>query len=361
MKIETHPRIQMATLSLPSCKVHLITAVPSDGESSSEVFRRMADLLEREQARMISQEIFGPWAQEGDGMNLLAEAFGRITWPVTWLEQDWAGTQAWAITGAEVKPLKQEGRIRGSLFEDSSAVYGRLGGVVPSDPSQPREAQAREVFLQMEEILQRAGLDFSHVLRTWFFNENILSWYKEFNRARKIFFEERGVFQGLLPASTGVGGFNPFGAGLTAGLFAVKPKQENVEVKAVDSPLQGRAYDYGSAFNRAVELTLPPYRWLFISGTASIAPEGETVHLGDIHGQISRTMEVVLAILQSRGMDWGNVVRAVAYFKELRDISAFNNYCDRHKLDDLPILRTQNILCREDLLFEIETEAVLEG
>lgn len=57
----------------------------------------------------------------------------------------------------------------------------------------------------MEEALNRAGMDFSHVVRTWFYNNRLLDWYEEFNRARDTFFESRGVFDRLVPASTGIG------------------------------------------------------------------------------------------------------------------------------------------------------------
>lgn len=47
-------------------------------------------------------------------------------------------------------------------------------------------------------------MDFSHVIRTWFYNNRLLDWYEEFNRARDTFFESRGVFDRLVPASTGL-------------------------------------------------------------------------------------------------------------------------------------------------------------
>ena len=67
---------------------------------------------------------------------------------------------------------------------------------------------------------------------------------------------------------------------------------------AVPSPLQCPALDYGSSFSRAVELVAGDHRRLFVSGTASISPEGHTLHVGDVDAQVARTMEVVEAMLE---------------------------------------------------------------
>jgi len=201
-------------------------------------------------------------------------------------------------------------------------------------------------------------MDFSQVLRTWFCNDDILSWYEDFNQARDTFFRERGIFDGLVPASTGVGGRNPAGAALTGGLLAVRAKGREAQAIAVPSPLQCPALEYGSSFSRAAELTAPDHRRLFVSGTASIAPEGHTVHVGDTDAQVALTMEVVEAILTSRDMGWGDVSRAIAYFKHSGDVRALGDYCADRGIQTLPAVLVNDDICRDDLLFEIELDAV---
>jgi enamine deaminase RidA (YjgF/YER057c/UK114 family) len=199
---------------------------------------------------------------------------------------------------------------------------------------------------------------FSDVLRTWFYNDNILGWYREFNDVRTTFFQEKKVFDGLLPASTGVAGRNALGAALLSGLIAVKSEDEGLRAFEVPSPLQSAATQYGSSFSRAVELEVPDLRRLYVSGTASIDAQGNTIFLGDCAAQVRQTMEVVQAILQSRDMDWGDVTRSLVYFKRGADAPLFEQYRQENGVPAFPAIVVENDICREDLLFEIEVDAI---
>jgi enamine deaminase RidA (YjgF/YER057c/UK114 family) len=129
-------------------------------------------------------------------------------------------------------------------------------------------------------------------------------------------------------------------------------------IKEVASPLQCPAREYGSSFSRAVEMISPEQRRLLVSGTASIEESGKTVHIDEVEKQVSYTMEVVEAILVSRGMSFSDVTRGVVYFKQGPDTPAFENYCRQRGILDLPVLITNNMMCRDNLLFEIEVDAV---
>ena len=244
------------------------------------------------------------------------------------------------------------------LCASADAQVLLLTDLLPADISRPRAAQARSVFERMEAALERNGLTFAHVVRTWFYLDGILDWYDEFNAVRNRFFKERNVFGGVLPASTGVGMGNPDGAALFAGVLAVKPVSARARVFVVPSPLQCPAPDYESAFSRAVEVHLAGQRHLYISGTASIEPTGRSAHRGDIDGQIDLTMTVVGALLKPRCMTWADVTRSTAYFKDLSDAPRFAAYCRTHGFADLKTAPVQATLCRDDLLFEIELDAV---
>ncbi len=354
--------LQIVTLRRSSCEEHFVTAVRIGDEPPEAMFERAAGAVRDRRAGVVSQEVFGLRERNGSGTGKLTATLGEVAWPVTWVENgdldNVGGTQLWAVTGAQVEPLRMGDRVLGCLFEDDHAQYCRLGGLVSADASQPRDAQARDVFVQMEAGLRTTGMNFGHVLRTWFCNDDILSWYGQFNTARDTFFRERGVFDGLVPASTGVGGRNPAGAALTCGLLAVRAKGQEAQAIAVPSPLQCPALEYGSSFSRAVEFATPDHRRLFVSGTASIAPEGHTVHGGDATGQLALTMEVVEAILASRDMGWADVSRAIAYFKHSEDIPALGGYCAEHGIQALPAVLVNDDICRDDLLFEIELDAV---
>lgn len=265
------------------------------------------------------------------------------------------GIQTSSMEGISVVPIFDNGRLIGQAFEDSDAKYCLLGGMYPTDPTASPGAQTEEVFRMIERALAGAGMDFRHVVRTWFYNDHILDWYGDFNRVRTGFFKEHGIT--LMPASTGIGAPNPAGTALVAKVTAVLPKSGALVVRKAESPLQCEAFAYGSAFSRAVEVAGPHARTLYISGTASIDHGGKTVHAGNAGLQIARTMEVVDAILGAAGMDIGDTTRAIAYFRHPDDIALWHAFCLAKSFPPLPAVAIGCTICRDDLLFEIELDA----
>jgi enamine deaminase RidA (YjgF/YER057c/UK114 family) len=220
------------------------------------------------------------------------------------------------------------------------------------------EKQVLDIMEQIEIALQSVKMDFSNVIRTWFYNQNITSWYKEFNLVRDNFFQQRDVFNRLVPASTAVGLNNGAKTAIISGILAVQGKSQDIRVLNLPSPLQGSALEYGSSFSRAIELVLPDLRRLYISGTASIDSNGKTVYPNDVTSQVKRSMEVTDAILKSRKMDWTDITRAIAYFKYDKDAVLLGEYCRMNQLPSFPVIVTKSDICRDDLLFEIEVDAI---
>ena len=196
------------------------------------------------------------------------------------------------------------------------------------------------------------------VARTWLFLDDILAWYGPLNQVRRDFFAQRHLFDHLVPASTGVGVRNPAGAAMVAGAWAAEPRDDRFLAGEVLSPLQCPAPQYGSCFSRAVEMVSPDLHRLFVSGTASIEPKGTSVCADDVDGQIDLTLQVVRAILVSRGMDYPDVNRATAYLRRPGDEPLFRGWLARLGLEDWPLVVTQAVVCRDELLFEIELDAL---
>ncbi len=341
----------------------MITVHPEDAKDPEAMFKSLADIVEREKVMVLTQFVFGGTELRNSGVASIEKDMGELSWPVTWIEGKGAsaqpfltGSQIHAVSGGKVRAIRLGNHVIGNLIEDDDAQYCILGDLRP-DPSLSREDQVESTFRIMEEALAVCGMDFSNVARTWFYLEDINSWYDGFNRVRTEFFNKRGVFERMVPASTGIGVANHAGSAVVADVYAIKPKNPNVKVFAVPSPLQCPAIDYKSSFSRAVEIDTLDQRLLMISGTASIASEGETIFLDDTAGQIQKTMEVVDAILKSRDMDWSNTTRAIAYFTKVEDARLFDTYCAENGLPDMPIAVAHGEICRPDLLFELELDA----
>src|SRR3954452_3587705 len=124
------------------------------------------------------------------------------------------------------------------------------------------------------------------------------------------------------------------------------------------------AYDYGSAFSRGTRIDLNGITILLMCGTASIDERGNTVHVGDFRAQQRRTYENISRLLESEGATWHDIVRTTCYLRDIeRDYQAFNEertaFFNEQGLDPLPASTgIQAILCRPDLLIEIEAIAM---
>ncbi len=351
--------LQIVEFPHDGVKAYYITAQASESTMHG-VFDRVAAEMAARDAKIAFQYLFG-------GRQFYPKAVSAIKnldWPLTLLHGDACsgstvtGTQFIAISGAELHPVLDGGRKVGNWYDTEDARYCLLGDLRADDLSLSREEQARAVFEKMENLLKQADMQFTDIARTWIYLNDLLEWYDEFNAVRTRFFRERGTFEKMVPASTGIGAGSAAGEAMVCALLAVKPKHGGVKVFAVPSPLQCPALDYKSSFARAVEIDQPGARLLTISGTASIEPGGKTVHLDDTAKQIELTMQVVHEILKSRDMDWENTSRAIAYFKDIREAPLLEKYCIDHNLPELPVAISHADVCRHDLLFEIELDAV---
>lgn len=151
---------------------------------------------------------------------------------------------------------------------------------------------------------------------------------------------------------------------------AVPQHEELVQKKQVTAlRALNEAYDYPrpSSFSRALRLDIKGVTILLISGTASIDDEGRTIHAGNFAAQTWRTYQNITALLQSEGATWKDVVRTTCYLRDIeRDYAEFNTirtqFFKEQGLDPLPASTgIQAILCRPDLLVEIEAMAIFDA
>ncbi len=351
-----NPTDHATVTSLGCCQggAKILSLKPSGGDELG-IFRAVPPAS----GQVVAQIAFG-----GVDFDAAARAQMQTDWPLLWVQGDpctgdhvW-GTQAFTLEGENLRRIELDGRIVGTTWSGDGADYCLIAGILPVSLSASRGEQTYSCFEQMETALVMAGMDFSHVARTWLYLDHLLDWYDEFNAARTRFFEERSVFERMVPASTGIGAANPYGAALSAGVLAVRPHDNRVQVREVASPLQCPATEYRSSFSRAVEIDSPKQRLLLVSGTASIAPSGESLYADDTAKQIHLTLDVVEAILKSRGMDWKDTTRAIGYFYDAAAIPVFEQCCRERRMPPIPMLPVHATVCRHDLLFEIELDAV---
>jgi len=140
--------------------------------------------------------------------------------------------------------------------------------------------------------------------------------------------------------------------------------------RAISAPeVLNEAYDYPNptSFSRGLRLDIKGLTILLISGTASVDEHGRTVHAGDFSAQTWRTYRNITALLESEGASWKDVVRTTCYLRDIeRDYDLFNRirtqFFKEKGLNPLPASTgIQAILCRPDLLIEIEAMAIFDS
>jgi len=139
---------------------------------------------------------------------------------------------------------------------------------------------------------------------------------------------------------------------------------EKKPISAAEALNEAYCYARPSSFSRGLRLDLGGIAVLLISGTASIGPNGETLHVGDFRAQTRRTFANITALLEAEGATWRDIVRTTCYLRDIeRDYAAFNEertaFYQEQDLDPLPASTgIQAILCRPELLVEIEAIAI---
>jgi enamine deaminase RidA (YjgF/YER057c/UK114 family) len=287
--------------------------------------------------------------------------------------------EAWAIGGPDVVVESLSPNAVRVAYDGLQWLHtaGLEAGVAPAvTPA------ADEVFARNTALLVAAGMDWGHVVRTWWYLGDITEpgqdgqRYQELNRARAEAFRSVRFGHGHAvakphvigyPASTGIG--MAAGSGLSLATLALKTNRRDVRLLPLENPLQTPAYDYAACyspqspkFSRAMALLLPDYLTLWISGTASII-NSEVIYPQSIVAQTEQTLDNIAALIspanfarhgQSRaGATLADLAKVRVYVKRAVDVAACRAVCQR-RLGNVPAVFVVADVCRPELLVEIE-------
>jgi len=338
---------------------HVVTLLPVEGESAGDFLNRVDQLLRTlSGVTVMGARLYG--APESFAEVKMRKSDWGI--PVSCIAvgvnpgNTLCGLQLMGIEGGTVHRLEIEGEIVGSVLTDEAGHKTFYLFGLQSRNRDSRGEQVRWIFQKTDALLRGEGMCFQQVIRTWFFLEDILSWYDQFNLARSVFFGEQNLELTQFPASTGVGTVGSKGGVVTSDMIAMSDGGP-FRPSRVSSPLQDEASEYGSSFSRATEILSGSGRKLLVSGTASIDRDGRTLHQGDTRSQIERTLDVVEALLAKSSLCWSDVVSGTAFFKSADDLNLLEVIRGRTAADDLPLVPVTTDICRGDLLFELEVTA----
>jgi enamine deaminase RidA (YjgF/YER057c/UK114 family) len=231
----------------------------------------------------------------------------------------------------------------------ASGLYGR---------GEDAYEQTLAMFAVSEDLLQQAGMEFRDVVRTWIHLREMGRDYTDLNRARREFFEARGIDPA--PASTGIGGRPvPEGHDLCLGVYAVRAQGAPAARSVMSASTLSEATAYGSDFARGMRVVETNKIALHVSGTASIDEAGRTAHPGDFEAQTDRMLVNVAALLDGQGATFGDVVSAITYLKRPADFQRLRKKLREAGFEGFPNALVAAPICRPELLCEMEALAVL--
>jgi enamine deaminase RidA (YjgF/YER057c/UK114 family) len=163
----------------------------------------------------------------------------------------------------------------------------------------------------------------------------------------------------LLPASTGIGADAPSGAAAAMDLLAVVEDSRTARIRKLTNHGQLDAFRYGAAFSRGAVIDDDDVTLIEVSGTAAIDERGVSIFPGDVRSQIICTLDKVQALLGQEGAGLEDICAATVFVKRPEYADVFRDIIVDRGLEDLPAVCVVADVCREELLFEIDAEAVV--
>jgi enamine deaminase RidA (YjgF/YER057c/UK114 family) len=244
------------------------------------------------------------------------------------------------------QPNRREFQMNGCRHIFAGNIYGSPGSPVEESYS---------MFARAHDLLQRDGMSFRNVVRTWIHFRNIARDYSGFNRGRTDYFRRAGITR--RPASTGIGGAPyPPVQNLSLSLYAIQTAAD-LEIEPMSTPTLNEAWAYGSDFSRGLKVGGENGITLLISGTASIDEAGRSVHVGDFDAQAERMMLNISKLLERQKASFRDVISATTYLKDAADASRLLRLLGRLDIGEFPNAVVQAEVCRPELLCEMEVLA----
>ncbi len=235
-----------------------------------------------------------------------------------------------------------------------AGAYGSPADVVP---------QTRQIFAELTDTLSAQGGTLrDHCVRTWIYLKDVDVFYQGMVDSRIDLFTEQGLTADThYIASTGIEGACAHRYDLVAmdaySILGLVPAQISY---LNDFDRLCLTKEYNVTFERGTRIAYADRSHHFISGTASIDPDGQVVHAGDVLRQLERTVENVEALLRSGNASLDDMMHIIVYLRDPTDFTRVDGYLSE-RFPDIPVVIVQGAVCRPDWLVEIEGIAAAEN
>ena len=362
-----------------------ISSAADAAQAAGEAYDRIAQALREHHLEIVQERIFGSLPEERSVMAARHRVFQKYGFgsdnPVTYIQGN--PTSGKGLAGVIIHAVSLDHADDVWTIFDGETSCGRgwkhnglthlvlqniqaldREGLSPRLLSRPLQTQ--HMIERAERILRENGASYKDVVRTWFYLSGILDWYAAFNKVRNEKYGEFGIMPGpgdrdlLLPASTGIRGETPSGAASTMDLMAIVGEADRSAVKQLTNAAQLDAFRYGSAFSRGALIQEPDVSLIEVSGTAAIDEHGVSLYPGDLRSQINCTFGKIDSLLGQVGACLADICAATVFVKRPEYAEVFWEMAKDRGLEEFPAVCVIADVCREELLFEIDAEAVVK-
>jgi enamine deaminase RidA (YjgF/YER057c/UK114 family) len=213
--------------------------------------------------------------------------------------------------------------------------------------------ETREVYAKINRVLTRCGFSIRNIVRTNFYIPELLENYGLFNQCREEFFRSHADNLGSYPASTCIKANSMHNSQIVANIIAVK-SEFDLEVEPIRTGKQCEAPEYGKLFSRGMMLSSDKFSRVYISGTASINRNGESVFQDLPREQMMFTIECVQELLKNSNMTFDDVTASTIYMKRKEDFTVFQEVRQKSAIRNIPMVCAIADVCRDELLFEMD-------
>lgn len=347
------------------------------GAAACLAYREIGARLQSSGFRIVQERVFGSLSVREEVLRARALVFGSefdgSSVPLTFVEgrplygSGLAGIIIRAVAlpehEASITTVHRNGVPCGRYWKEDEAAYLVLQSIDGLSESgtlgQTPADYFRRLFDQLDMQLARSGFTFQHIVRTWFYFEALLEDYSLFNGCRREKFEKLRLCPGeglpsIIPASTAVKAKNPRRAPAVADVIAAR----GVSFERISNPTQPEASSYGADFARGTVVPVAGARILHVSGTAAIDANGRSFGSADATEQIDAALCQVESLLRVGDRTLDKLAAGCAFLKYEHDAPALLHVLAQRNLTELPLVTIITDICRDELLFELDGEAL---
>lgn len=233
--------------------------------------------------------------------------------------------------------------------------------IVPTTASAPNRPGSHDQTLDAFDSLQQyleplGGCVERNTVRTWLYCRDIDNNYAGLVKARNDWFARHGMTPDThFIASTGIEGQMETTAALVGmdALSILGLQREQISYMQAPDNLSA-THHYGVAFERGTRITYGDRSAFYISGTASIDPEGRIVHPGNVALQTIRTIANIRALMERQGATLDDLKQAVVYLRDTADAPIVAAELAATPFANIPHIMLKAPVCRPGWLVEIE-------